>query len=224
VPGVPIRVEDTILKTSSDGLVQFRIPAGNPNIMSVPALIDLDNSTRLAFDSWSDGNTDPERIVLASENVKLTGSYRVQYLLQVNSLASSFSEWHDVGAKAKLQQPMYLPMEGLLGQLGGRYVFVGWSGDTSSSARQIEVPMDAPKRVNAIYAVDLGSLVLPITLMIGLVGGATLALYKSRKRLQLSPSGEWPVIVCRRCGREAQRGWAYCADCGESLPGMKKNE
>jgi hypothetical protein len=220
--GVPVSVNDTVLPTLANGRVQMLLPIETTNTVSVPAYYYVDNSTRLAFNGWSDGNVETSRTVLASHDLNLVGSYRIQYLLHVNSPVSSYSEWHDTGALVKLQQPNYQPMNGILGQLGCRYTFDRWSGDIDSSTTQVEIRMDSPKTVNANFQIDLSSVAIPTIVILGLLCGVGFIFYRRASPVHSDLTSE--TIACSRCGKENKRGWEFCATCGEPLSASQAGE
>lgn len=217
VPGVPVTIDNSTYRTSSQGNTQIRVALGAAHAVSVTSNLELPNSTRLIFNGWKDGSSQSQRDIIVSGDMDLVGTYGTQYLLQVNSPFSSTSEWYDVGAVVKLQQPSSYSMSGLLGLLGSRYDFVAWSGDINSTTTQLDVVMNAPKSLNANFSTDYHTLVVPVVIALGL--GAALALtlvrYRGKYHEENEPSDF--AVSCIKCGESVESGWAYCIHCGAAL-------
>ncbi len=168
--GVPVRIGNLTLVTSADGDARIMLFVGSTYVVSVAPTLEFQNSTRITFSSWKDGNSQPQKSVVLDGDVKLVGSYKIQYLLQVNSPVSSHLEWFDPGTNANLQSPSSVPMDWPLGVLGVRYYFVGWTGDVNSSLSQLTVTMNGPKTVEANFSSDYGPLIVLGTLSAGIAG------------------------------------------------------
>lgn len=219
VPDVVVSFDNTSVKTSSDGYAQMTLLLGSNHVVSVPPLVELQNSTRLVFSGWSDRSNQTRRAVLLDGDSKLVGSYLVQYLLHENSIVSDYSHssWYDAGANVSLHVE---PSVG--GFLGLRYVFRGWSGDLGSTSTSVSLIMDKPKVVNADFVVDYSPLVIPIILVIGIVGGIFLAILMRRKRgsasIEEDVSGEEvQAKFCDGCGEPVEEDWTHCIRCGREL-------
>jgi hypothetical protein len=219
VPDVVVSFDNTSVKTSSDGYAQMTLLLGSNHVVSVPPLVELQNSTRLVFGGWSDRSNQTQRAVLLDGDSKLVGSYVVQYLLHENSIVSDYSHssWYDAGSNVSLHVE---PSVG--GFLGLRYVFRGWSGDLGSTSTSVSLVMDKPKVVNADFVVDYSPLVIPIILVIGIVGGIFLAILMRRKRgpalIEEDVSGEEvQAKFCDGCGEPVEEDWTHCIRCGREL-------
>ncbi len=64
-------------------------------------------------------------------------------------------------------------MEGLLGFFGVRWVFSQWTGDFVSISPTINVPMDGPKHISAVWREDYLMLLLLMIFMQALLFFAT---------------------------------------------------
>ena len=139
------------------GLVQLPVAAGAHNL-SVPITAQVDNATRLKFDSWSDGFPSPNRTVEINSSTSYEATYATQYLLTVSSQAGSATGqgWYDSGSIAKFSVGDSQPMSGPLGLLGGKFRFQGWYEgsklQTNSSADMIV--MDKPHTLTANWQPD----------------------------------------------------------------------
>jgi len=76
---------------------------------------------------------------------------------------------YNEGDVVKLSAPKEVKMEGILGILGGKYVFQKWSGCISSKQRTITIVMtgeDKTKTVKAIYVKDMSKLINNVLIVI----------------------------------------------------------
>ncbi len=223
VPGVVISFDNTSAKTESNGHAQMTLLLGSNHVVSVPPIVEFQNSTRLVFGGWSDRNNQTQRTVLLNGDSELVGSYIVQYLLHENSIVSDYSHssWFDAGANVSLHVE-----QSVGGFLGLRYMFRGWSGDVGSTSTSVSLIMDKPKVVNADFMVDYSPLVIPLILAIGIVGGIFLAILMRRK------SGPAPIEVavsteevaskfCDGCGEPVEEDWTHCTHCGRELGSLE---
>jgi hypothetical protein len=216
--GVPVSIDNMTVKTSSNGDAQITLFVGNTYVVSVPYAVEYQNLTRMIFSGWNDGINQTKRTVVLDGDMKLVGSYRLQYLLQVNSLISSYSEWYDAGSNVKLQTPTSIPMDWPLGLLGAKYNFVGWTGGIISSVSQVDVTMNAPKTLTANYSVDYAPVVASAIFASGVAGAVVLFLTRRRGKVldQVVSSGE-STLRCSNCAEVVEKTWTYCDHCGRDL-------
>lgn len=225
VPDVPVKVDDSTARTSSLGSVIVRLPVGVSHQIAVQPILTRDNSTRLVFVGWQDGSNETQRTLLLDGDLNVSGSYRTQYLLKVNSILSaySYSEWHDSGSNITLRADKSIPMSGVFGSLGLRYVFKGWFGDFESSAGTINVIMNKPKVITANFVVDYTSIVIPTILIVGIIGGIGLVMLRRRRGLPPATVGEEAKVqevatgLCNNCGEPIEEAWTHCVHCGKAL-------
>jgi hypothetical protein len=155
-PNIPISIGNEIVDTNTNGTARTLLPWGNYSV-SVPDAIPLGSGTRAAFDGWSDGITSANRRVVVGNSLVLTANYVTQYLLEASSPYGNVTGggWYFENAIANLSvEPSSVPVEGVPGWLGGRYVFDHWSGDCSSSTAQCSIMMNGPKQAIAVWRVD----------------------------------------------------------------------
>lgn len=124
--------------------------------VQVDPIIQLSTGERYVFSEWSDGSRTVSRTIEASDNVTYVARYTAQYLLTVNSSIGNprGSGWYYQGSTAGFSVTSPQPVEGLLGVLGGEYVFDRWSGDSSATTNNASLVMNGPKMVTAIWRVD----------------------------------------------------------------------
>jgi len=222
-PNLQLTVENLTQKTSEAGDVTITLPVGNTYTISVPSTMQLQNSTRLMFTRWEDGSNQTKRAILLDGDVKLTGSYKTQYLLHLNSIAANYSytKWYDANSKVTLESPASLPMNWPLGQLGLKYDFHGWSGDVNSASPVINLTMNIPKTINANFSIDFTPLIFPAIFAAGIAGGLILIALKRRttppRRDKPLDQPVKPQPVCKNCGEPLQETWMHCIRCGAKL-------
>lgn len=190
--------------------------------ISVAAILPFQNGTRLIFTGWQDGVNSTMRTLLLDGDTRLDGSYKVQYLLRINSIVPSYSssDWYDSGTILTLHSQNVIPLGGPLSFLGLHYAFRGWSGDIASNEMSINLTLDRPKVVNADFVIDYTPLVIPLILVVGVLGGVALVLVSRRKGKRLVAEDvevEASQRVCEHCGEAVETDWTHCIKCGEAL-------
>ncbi|MEM2865409.1 MAG: hypothetical protein QXR65_09135, partial [Candidatus Bathyarchaeia archaeon] len=176
--------------------------------------------------------------VSTDTNLKFT--YVRQYLLRVSSLYGTVEGegWYDEGSTARFRvSDTRVPVDGLMGFLGVKYVLKGWRGDVDIEDPEGEVLMDSPKLVEAVWVKDYSSLHLPLIGLAALIGVTLSVVYlrrmESGKRPEEGPTitgyeeieeGTIPgvgvetlpggVVICPRCGVENAPGTPLCRRCG----------
>jgi len=222
--GIPVQVDNITAKTSVLGTFALALPVGVAHEVTLPLIQQFENSTRLVFAGWQDGVNETKRGILLDGDTSLAGSYRTQYLLRVNSVAPEYSHsaWYDTGANVSLHVESSLPAGGILGSVGLRYVFKGWSGDIRSSFTSVNLTIQKPMIVSADFAVDYTPLIIPVILLIGSIGGIMLAILGSRRRTgstfaQEQVSEQLAPSFCDGCGEPVEKDWTHCVHCGKKL-------
>jgi len=225
--GLQLTVANSTQETSGSGGVNVTLPVDRLYNVSVPAFVELKNSTKLIFNGWSDGINDTARSVLLDGDVRIAASYRHQYLLQVESPVStySYSKWYDAGSNITLQANSTVPFGSPLNLLGLKYVFQGWTGDVKSTLNEVNVTMNSPKSINASFSADYSPLVLPTVLGAGIIGAIILMMLRRRRTPTTSPeetaesAEQAESLVCSSCGKTVEKDWKHCIHCGADLPG-----
>ena len=223
-PNIPITIDNSTQSTSATGQVKEQLPVGEYYFITVPPLLQYENSTRLVFLGWQDGANGSQRTLKLDGDLKIAGAYKTQYLLRVSSIVSRYvnSSWYDAGSSVVLRVDPIVPVDWLLGLIGMRYVFKGWTGAVQSGSAEINITINGPKVITADFALDYSSLVVPIIVVAGILGGIALAIVRRRARLP-SPiaeeaTGEASITrTCEKCGKPVEEGWTHCVHCGEAL-------
>jgi hypothetical protein len=222
VPGIQLAVGNRTERTSQTGREVITLPVGTTYMVSVPSIVQFENSTRILFRTWNDGDNQTQRTILLDGDMRLVGSYRTQYLLRVASTVSNYSytKWYDADSNVQLQAKltsMIWPLE----SIGLKYDFAGWSGDVNSQSPEINFTMNSPKTINANYSLDYGPLIIPTIVAAGLVGAAVLGLLRRRNADQAhgKPEARTPGsnLTCKNCGKNVEENWTHCISCGAKL-------
>ena len=129
------------------------------HVLSVPGLLNANNSTRLKFDHWSDGSTSTNRSALAQSDIGLEAFYVTQHPLILNSSlrVTSGADWYDSNSNATFSvTPSYVPMDGVMGMLGARIAFQGWyeNGNLITSSSTGTIAMNQAHTLVASWQPD----------------------------------------------------------------------
>lgn len=155
---------------------QFTFTIGETHMISVKDSVYQDNTTRYLCESPSANvNTDDQ----------LSFSFKKQYYLSVDSAhgAVNGSNWYNDGSTASFSMDSATaPITGILGTLGARYVFNGWTEGTSTGMLQNSIVMDSPKLVSATWREDYTSVYLFAAIIIAAVVGGIIAFMRFSKR------------------------------------------
>ncbi|MEM3381898.1 MAG: hypothetical protein QXQ11_07075 [Candidatus Bathyarchaeia archaeon] len=157
---------------------------GSSVTLSTPNIVEVSKGVREVFDSWTVDRSliknSTTNIVLNSP-VEAKAEYHKEYYLQVRSDygTPSGSGWYKEGSIASIEVEKELPLEGLMGFLGGKRIFDGWSGGVASRGNAADVNMDSPKTVAARWREDYSKphTILALTAIIIVV--ASIAVYRS---------------------------------------------
>lgn len=224
-PGIGVTVDGATEQTSSNGDASFAVAVASTPLISVPPIIEFQNSTRIIFTQWSDAVTQPQRHVVIDGDISLTAYYRIQYLLTVNSGLTS-EEWYDKGANATITALTPAPVPWPLSMLGVTQTFQAWSGDIHSSLPKLNVTMDSPKTITAEFHTDYRPLAVPAIFGVG-IASAVISFVWIRRRsddleegaIEATPDELAPESnpTCPTCGQETEQEWAHCIKCGTKL-------
>jgi hypothetical protein len=237
VPGVGISINGTTITTAATGDANVDVPLNSVATVSVPPIIEFQNSTRSVFRNWNDANTQTQRDVTIDGDTRLIANYTLQYLLRINSPSSS-EAWYDNGSNVTLNANASLPMNWPLNLFGVHGEFTGWSGDVQSSSMQVNLIMDGPKTVNANYSIDYRMLAVPVIVALGvivLLSSIILILLRRRRtedtvtqdavtETATETGGEAQTPICPNCGKPVEKEWAHCIKCGAKLANDSSNE
>jgi len=199
-------------------------------------VIPSESDTQYVFKTWLVDGTpklgNPVTIVMDAPHT-VTAEYKTQYKLTVNSQygTTSGSGWYDAGSTAEFSVTSSVPETGIMGSLGVKYVFQGWTGDSSATTPQATVLMNSPKTVTALWTKDYTQFYTIIGAIAGIVIALIVALIVLLRRKPKAPPAAYeapsppsPPIkppekaaarYCMHCGAELAPDATYCRKCGE---------
>ena len=218
-PNVDVTIDSMTVKTSAGGDASMEIAVGSNPLVSVPPIVEFQNSTRIIFTRWSDGVTDAQRHVLIDGDVTLSAIYRTQYLLSVNP-GSSSEAWYDKGSNATLTAPRSEAGSWPLNLFGVTQSFTGWSGDVHSSMPQLNITMDSPKTITVNFAVDYLPLAIPVIFGVGIaliVISVVIMRRRSSNPSTIDVPNQPTDSACPNCGQTTEEDWVHCIKCGTKL-------
>lgn len=171
----------TVVAVSLDGVeqppgpVSIAVSVGQHNI-TVPALVNVDNSTRVRFDHWADGFNQTSRSISVKSDQTFEAIYLTQHSLTITGeeVTAKGAGWYDEGATAAFSIAAIKPMSGLLGMLGGQLKFQGWieNGKFMTNSTMGTISMNQPHNLTVLWQVDYTS---PLAI-VAVVGVAIIAL------------------------------------------------
>ncbi len=227
-PNVDVTIDSTTVQTSASGEASLQVAVGSSPLVGVPPTVEFQNSTRIVFVQWSDGVTQAQRHVLIDGDITLTPDYKTQYLLRVTT-NSTTEAWYDKGSNATITAPLSGASSWPLNLFGVTQTFSGWGGDVHSSMPGLNVTMDSPKTITAIYSVDYLPLAVPVIFGVGIALTVISVVLIRRRSSAATPPAEEPVQAavdeaaekqnptCPNCGQETEPEWAHCIKCGTKL-------
>jgi uncharacterized repeat protein (TIGR02543 family) len=123
---------------------------GSPHTIDAPTPQVVSSGRRYVFASWSDGGVASHSIAPTAP-ATFEATFRLQFLLTVASAHGSptGAGWYDESAAAAFGVEATVP-----GGTGTRYVFTGWSGDSTYPRPDSSLSMDGPKTVTATWRTE----------------------------------------------------------------------
>jgi hypothetical protein len=142
---IPVKVGEKTYTTDKNGEVRLKLSSGRYKI-SIAPMIQLNETARAIFLSWSNGDKSNTTTVDVFEPTRIEANYRLQYFLSVKSDygEANGSGWYDEGASAEIS--VLAPFDH---GNGTRRVFIGWSGDYEGTSPSATVTVDKPKVIVA---------------------------------------------------------------------------
>ena len=155
------------------------------HLIAVPGLVTLKSGGRLKFDHWSDGSTDATRSLDLEDDTRLQATYVTQFNLTLISSGAvpNGAGWYDSGSSADISITSTYPMTGILGDLGGKWVFSGWyeGKNLSFSSPNGSVKMDASHTLTAGWAGDYTQPGIILGIVVAVIILAVFWIVKHRK-------------------------------------------
>ena len=200
------------------------------------AVIQSGSDTQYVFKTWLvDGAPklgNPVTIVMDSPHM-VTVEYKVQYKLTVNSQygTTTGSGWYDAGGTAGFSVTSSVPESGIMGSLGVKYVFKGWTGDSSATTPEATILMSSPKTVTALWTKDytqfytlIGAISAVVVIVVIVLIVVLRRKPKAPPAAYQAPSAPQPptqppekavVRYCMHCGAELSPDSTQCPKCGQ---------
>ncbi len=162
----------------------FEWDNGSTHTLQVTATTSSNPGVRYVFLGWADGSKDPSLTLTATENGDYSPLFKTQYHLQVTSDFGNpeGGGWYDAGSNATFSVTSPSPEAGLLGLLGGRANFQGWTGDSTAAKATSAIIMSRPMTVKANWQVDNTQAYVTIGILVVLIAAALLLLIMKRRR------------------------------------------
>jgi hypothetical protein len=192
---------------SVDGVEQAPGPAavgvalGQHNI-TVPSLAQVDPTTRLRFDHWSDGSVDTIRTVIVTGNVSVEAVYVTQNLLTIVGAGENATGagWYDANTVATFSANQYQPITGPLGEVGVKSSFQGWyeNNQLITNSPNGTILMDKPHTLTAVWQIDY---TVPGGIMLGIIAAIVVAYLVVRRRKTKPARGRRPRTRRRKRSR-----------------------
>ena len=158
--------------------------------ISVPQTVQFANDTRLRFDHWMDGSTQPTRTQDLEDDLTYAAFYTTQYDLHViDSSGTVTGGWFDQGSTAQVVAPLKTPMPGIVGLLGGTLSFNGWyeNGTLIANSASYSVVMDSPQTVYIEWTADYVTAEVVIGMTLAAVAILCLIAYRRSSRRRVHP-------------------------------------
>jgi hypothetical protein len=194
---------------SVDGVEQAPGPSavgvalGQHNI-AVPALVQVDPTTRLRFDHWSDGTLGTVDTIVVTGNASVEATYVTQHLLTLVGAGENATGtgWYDADSVATFSTNQYQPIAGPLGEIGAKSTFQGWYENSQlvTSSPNGTISMDKPHTLTAVWQIDY---TVPGGITLGIVAAIVIA-YLVVRRSKTKPARR-PRTRSRRHRRSRPR-------------------
>ena len=143
----------------------------------------VEKKSRLVFFGWDgvDAGTSNTATVVMDGPKALTATWRTQYYLIVETKYGNAAGegWYDADSTAAFSVPQEVPMNPPLGILGGKYVFTGWSGDSTSNTPKSMIVMEDSHIVTASWSSDYTMMI--VFFAVAAAAGVALAMFAARR-------------------------------------------
>jgi uncharacterized repeat protein (TIGR02543 family) len=125
-------------------------PAGSRAVIAAMTPFEIPGNKRYVFTGWSGdiNSKSPSVSFVVEEPVEVTANWKLQFKLTIRSdvPAVQGDGWYDEGEVAVVKADSEVE-----DRLGVSMVFKGWTGDVKSKDRIVEIVMDSPKTITAIW-------------------------------------------------------------------------
>jgi len=248
VTGVTVTI-DGVAYDSSQLPLSLIWTVGSTHDLGVQPAAEGGYGVRYVFVQWSDGSESASKSVKVTQSATYVAKLKAEYLLTVNSPYGNpqGAGWLEKGSLATFSVASPSRAEGLLGMLGGEYVFDHWSGDSTVTTSSASVVMDGPKTVTAEWRTDntMAYLAMGAVAVILIVTVVLMFMRRGRRTRPSSAALQGPVSAersveavpptslqglsgaqqrkmlaqwCISCGRQIMHDSIFCEYCGAKQP------
>jgi hypothetical protein len=240
VPKATLNVLGSTYESDASGVVKISDLTKGTYLVEAQTVVPVGPDTRYVFTRWQDGDTANPKTSNLSQDLYMIAVYEKQFYLSVESSAgtASGSGWYAEGSVAIVSVvPISIQMTGILGLLGGRTVFSGWTGDATSLSPTSPVQMDQPQSVMAQWTDDMGPVYLSIALIVLILAVIAIVIFLAQRRRKPPPTPlitgtgvvgmpmqqssiltlkvqAPPISYCQSCGLGLPSGGVKCPSCG----------
>jgi hypothetical protein len=162
-------------ETDNLGRLTVKLAVLRWHLVEIPATVDLGGGTRAVFVSWQDGSNSTVLSLYLRSNTILNATYRTQFLLKVNN--NPGSGWYDNGSYVEVDAVSERQARGLIGLIGFKDVFRGWTGDVESNNKTVRILMNDPRQITAEFTVQYGPSAVKVGLIITISALLGIAFY-----------------------------------------------
>jgi putative membrane protein len=139
--------------------------------LSAPEVVDISDGIRDVLDAWTIAGSErkqPSVSITLNSPMAAEAGYHREFYIEVRSEYGNptGTGWYKEGSVTTIQVERVLPLEGFIGTMGGKRVFDGWIGATSSGGATTDVNVVAPRTIVAKWREDYS---MPYTIVAVLV-------------------------------------------------------
>jgi hypothetical protein len=154
--------------------------------VSVPPIVQVDNVTRLKFDHWNDGSTQPTKSVNVQSDITMEATFTKQYSLTLvsPSVNATGSGWYNEGSTSSFSVPSSIPAQGFLGAIGGKSVFQGWyeNGQLKATSSTGTILMSSAHSLVAEWRTDYTTPIIVIVIILATAGAIVALAIRKKSR------------------------------------------
>jgi hypothetical protein len=185
------------------------------HVVSVPGMVQIDSTSRLKFNGWSDGSTQTTRAFDLESDTEIQAMYVTQYFVSATSDSTLASGWYDSGTIVQFSVNEAQPLNGYRVVVGG---FDGWynGGQLISKSASASITITGPVDLSATW--NILPYVPPVVTIAANVG---VVLFYRRRHTGSKNVYERAVAVpvsrvrtCGSCSAVVPPGARFCRKCG----------
>jgi len=196
---VPGQVSITLdgVQQPTPGSIAPQLSPGTHQI-SVPNIVQIDSTSRLKFEGWSDGSNQTTRVFDLESDDEITAAYVTQYLVTATTDSSLESGWYNAGTVLQLsvsQTRLWARYRVLTGGFDGWYA----NGELMSKSVTTSFTVNGPVSLTAIWNF------FPYLVLIPIIIAAVVCAALFLSRGGIIPSLELPKLNTDKRSRKRTR-------------------